>query len=60
MCLFYAKHIFSWEMTKVILFLPSKMESELAPEEGVVGSGRLVCSGFEQRPDHRLCWKVSL
>ena len=33
----YAEHIFSWEMTKVILFLPSKMESELDPEEGVVG-----------------------
>ena len=60
MCRFHAKHIFSWEMTKVILVLPSKLESELAPEEGAVGSGHLVCSGCEQRSGHRWCGKVSL
>lgn len=44
MCMCHTKHSFSWEITRVITLLQNELESELAPEEGVVGSG------------HRLQW----
>ena len=43
-------------MTKAILFLSNELESELAPEEGALGSGYLVCSGCEQRSD-QVVWE---
>ena len=60
LCTFHTKHWSPWGMTKAILLLSSELESELAPEAGAAGSGHLVCSFFEQRPDHRPCGKVSL
>lgn len=35
----HTKHFFSWEFTRVITLLQNEPESELAPEEGVAGSG---------------------
>lgn len=60
MRMFHTKHSSPSGMTEAILLLPSELESELAPEEGAVGSGHLGFSGFEQRPDHRWCGKLSL
>lgn len=56
MCVFHTKHFFSWEITKAIILLQSKLEGELATEEGVVGSGHLVYSGFGQEYHHPRWW----
>lgn len=55
MCMIHSKCFYSWDSIKVIILLQSKLGSVLAPGEGVVESGRLMCRGSDQS-HHQLSW----